>query len=84
MVLKRKKIFGLLFILSLIFISCDSDKKNIKEFNELKPPVILTAKYIILYEYDITLKDGNNTYHMYRGNLANQIGNSYNIGDTIK
>lgn len=84
--MKSKNIFfGLLFILPTFFISCDdSDKKSLNEFNELNTPVILSAKSKLLYEYEITLKDGNDIYHMYSGNLANQIGFSYNVGDTIK
>jgi len=53
--------------------------------NELNPPIVLIGKSSSLGSYGITLKDGNDSIVTF-GNmstLANNIGDGYNVGDTI-
>jgi hypothetical protein len=63
----------------------DINDNALAEFNSLTPPVRLLAKDITMKCWGVTLIDSKNKA-ITLGNmtaLANQLGASYNIGDTI-
>jgi len=85
-----KKLILLLTI--CILASCESTKSedytdiSTREFNTLKSPVILIGKEKSLGCYNITVIDSNKTI-LCIGNMsiiARTIGESRNIGDTLK
>ena len=80
-----------LFIISLsiCLFSCEGntyDERVESEFNQLKGPVVLVGKSIASYGWDIIVKDGDGNvksfYHV--STLATCIGNSHEVGDTLK
>lgn len=63
----------------------DYTEQTIREFNNLKPPIILIAKSKSMGLYGVTVKDATNKIY-WIGNfssLANHIGDSHEIGDTL-
>lgn len=89
--MKLRKLMFLLFV--ILFTGCEypSDNesytdKTVNIYNDLEPPVILFSKNKSFGVYGVSLIDGKgNVYTL--GNMstfANQIGNSYNVGDTLK
>ncbi len=63
----------------------DIDTDALNRFNALTPPVRLLAKEMSFKCWGVTLIDGNNK-SIVLGNmtsLANQLGASYKVGDTI-
>lgn len=82
-----KKILLVIAVLSLY--SCDNvtyDDKINKQFNELKSPVILLAKRETAYGWQITVIDSTKNIQTfeYVSILANTIGVSKSVGDTLK
>lgn len=72
-----------------VFTSCenmDYTSKTVIEFNKMEKPVVLFAKSKDYGEYRVTLIDGEGKIHQF-GNvstLANNIGEIYKVGDTLK
>lgn len=63
------------------------EQQSIPRFNTLKKPVILIGKTKISdIFYDIVVKDSNNTFETFTSDctLANVIGSSKKVGDTLK
>ena len=63
------------------------EKQSIPRFNTLKRPVILIGKTKIGDRYyDIVVKDSNSIFETFTSDctLANSIGSSKNVGDTLK
>lgn len=82
----------LLFTALILLFSCtinqtDYTGKTVKQFNEMKPPIILLCKTESMKDkYGVSLIDGDGKVYTF-GNvslLANGIGNDYCVGDTIK
>lgn len=61
-------------------------EKTVNQFNDLEPPVILHSKSKDLGYYGVVVMDGNNKVHVFgnMSSLADRIGESYMVGDTIK
>jgi len=55
-------------------------------FNNMEPPVILLSKTTTFGLYGVQLMDGNGNIVALgdMSSLANGLGESYNVGDTIK
>jgi len=98
--MKKFKTLLILFVILSIYSCNNYDTNNrnyairrttytdisVKEINNLKAPVILIGKSKNLNLYNVLLKDANDSI-LYIGNMslvANIIGESYKIGDTIK
>lgn len=89
--MRPKNLFILLMLITLTSCVGTPDTKGYTEttveiFNELTPPVVLFSKAKSMGRYSVTLQDGNGKIH-YFGNvstLANTIGESYEVKDTIK
>ncbi len=79
----------IMLILILFMASCDLFNYNEqvhKSINNLESPVILIGKRPSSHSYGITVRDANGVIMSY-GNMsifANHIGESMNIGDTIR
>jgi hypothetical protein len=83
----------LLFTILIILFSCGPSRsytaRTVKQFNEMKPPVILLCKTkndYVINKYGVSLIDGDGKVYTF-GNmslLANGIGNDYCVGDTIR
>lgn len=96
--MKRISVIGLLILfammlLAMVLQSCD-DKvggsnytaESTEQLNQLKSPVILFAVHDSWAGYSIVVRDGDGKF-VTIGNmssLANAIGQSRHIGDTIK
>jgi hypothetical protein len=83
------KIRNCIFIGIIFISSCSSidwTKDTVDKFNEMKPPVVLFGKTKSLNLYGVSVMDGNNKIHHFgnKSNFANSIGESYQIGDTLK
>lgn len=84
--------YSLYILLCIVFISC-KERKPVKTatqtFNELKSPVTLFAKSesnLCSGCWGVDLMDGNGVLHSFGNltNIGNGVGESYNVGDTIK
>jgi len=79
-----------LVILAVVMGACGESKdystRTIEQFNELPPPVILFAKECNWLGCSVTVIDayGKMTYFGNVSSFAGQLGQSYNIGDTLK
>jgi len=89
----KKVILGILLVIGLGSCGFDSykgyesyDDYVIHDINTLKSPVILIGKSCSMSMWGITVKDGKDSIRHYgnASSLANNIGESRNIGDTIK
>jgi len=93
--MKAKKLI-LILCIGICLISCKSKWEKIgyedytdfteKDFSKLKSPVILIGKSESMGQYNIVVKDSCGTIRAY-GNqsfMANGIGESRAIGDTLK
>lgn len=91
-----KRSLFLLAILALTLASCtvnsidnkstDYTTETVKQLNAMKSPVILIGKDMSFGCYSVTVRDGNGNIQCF-GNistLANCIGESNQVGDTIK
>lgn len=60
--------------------------ETINQFNNMEAPVTLVAKNKSFGMYSVTLRDGRGKVHIFHNlsTFANQLGDSYNIKDTIK
>lgn len=58
---------------------------TLKQFNKLEPPVTLFGKSERFSRWGVSLKDGNGKVHVFGNNstLSQDIGESYDIGDTL-
>jgi len=91
--LKTKLSYALYTLLCFVLFSCEGgeptisySERTVKQFNKLKPPVVLFSKSESMVGYGVQLMDGDGVLH-YFGNmssLANGIGDNYKIGDTLK
>ena len=66
--------------------SCNYSEKTLIEFNKMKNPVVLQYKKKSTFWYSVVLKDGDGKIHEF-GNispLSNWLGETYQIGDTIR
>ncbi len=66
--------------------SGDYTFETVKTFNTLTPPIVLIAKDKTPGTWGVTLRDSRDSM-VYFGDfsgLANQIGASYEVGDTLK
>lgn len=77
----------ILFLVVVILISgCDHNYRVNEEFPKLKRPIIVIGKKKNDYGYAVIVRDSAGTV-LLMGNMStigNIIGESYNIGDTIK
>ena len=89
----KKVILGFLLIIGLVSCNMDSYKgfENYDAYvehdiNSLKSPVILIGRQCSMSMWSITVKDGMDSIRHYgnMSSLANDIGESRQIGDTIK
>jgi len=88
----KNLILILMLVLMLALVSCTEytvkesyTDESVREFNSLKRPVVLIGKKKGFDLYNITVLDGDGKVYTI-GNmstLANTIGESRNIGDTL-
>lgn len=88
----KNSILILMLVLMLALVSCteytvkeDYTEESVREFNYLKRPVVLIGKKKSFDLYNITVLDGDGKVYSI-GNmstLANTIGESRNVGDTL-
>ena len=79
------KAFFILLVMCC-FSSCNYSEKTLIEFNSMKNPITLQYKQKATFWYSVTLKDGDGKIHDFgnSSSLANWIGETYQIGDTIR
>ena len=88
----KNSILILMLVLMLALVSCteytvkeDYTEESVREFNSLPRPVVLIGKKKSFDLYNITVLDGDGKVYSI-GNmstLANTIGESRNVGDTL-
>ena len=77
----------MLIIAVMLGSCCDHDCQVSKKFPKLKRPIIVVSKKCSdAFGCSVLVRDKNDSV-LYMGNMSaigNNIGNSYNIGDTLK
>jgi hypothetical protein len=79
-------LYSIISILFFIEINNLYTEQTIIEIHNLKKPLILKDKSKMTFRYSIIIMDGNNNIHRFgnSSDLANKIGEKYEINDTIK
>ncbi len=82
-----------IIILSMLLLTACvqpvEDERSIQAmetFNSMKPPIVLVGKDLTLNTWGVTLRDSTGRAEQFSNHtpLANEIGASYKVGDTLK
>ena len=79
-------VIGMVIITCIMCMHANYTKKTILTFYNMQTPVTLYDETKNTFWYSVVLKDGKGDLHRF-GNMssfANDLGNIYNIGDTLR
>lgn len=89
--MKRRKLISktaiclYLVLATVLLTGCNYTERTQIEFDRMPEPIILHYKTKLTFWHSVVLKDGDGHFHRFENTsaLANYLGDTYQINDTI-